>query len=763
MAIKWPSINWLGRRSGASSEEQSSAPVGASVPSAPTDPGWRALPPVQRTIGAIELTAPPRSFTSSLATAQDPALISANRPTLLTTGSSVSVLRMAEAQSDPIAAQPTPSPPAPPSRQWMPPLHIQRAGLGTGESAPQPAPPLMSSDAIEPYIDTPAASFVDAPDPDEPRPVPVVDHVEPSRPSLAVADFRREPAVQRAVEPTTPTTFAPSDRQVAAGLPIVEPTRDVPAVSAVQRTAADDAVTSDPATPDAPSALRAVPVIEFGPPGGAPLSTITEATLGTSPASETAVRASTVARHVGVQPVASPVQRTVDDAASAASPRSLLVTPGSGPIPVTTSSHPAVNALQRSAVGAGDGEAQLATPVTPVPVQRVAISAEAATVEAAHPPVVAEPLAPHVRGSASSGTQSLSAGPVSGVLQRAVAGGPGEAAGSIRPAVPLADDGPRTSLTSFAPAAEFPGVASPADFSAPVAVQRSSVRVESGEGSTHRSLSTVSSPEHAAIGPVGAGSHWTPTVFESPIARPDTPTAQRALQSGTSASPPAAAAPVGLPRGTAPPTAQRTAMPEARGASPVPPVMTLPVVQRGMDVESDTVPAPFSTATHMPSLPVDGPSSSGRIVLLPPVRTETSEPTGRTREVFADSSRPMSLQRMFGDFARPTTDSDIAPRRAQGEHATVQTMTSDEPTAQREVTSEPELTPVAQAVSEQTVPEPAPPAPAGAAPAAAPGPAPSPADVDALVGRLYEPLAARLRAELWLDRERAGALMDLHR
>jgi hypothetical protein len=32
-----------------------------------------------------------------------------------------------------------------------------------------------------------------------------------------------------------------------------------------------------------------------------------------------------------------------------------------------------------------------------------------------------------------------------------------------------------------------------------------------------------------------------------------------------------------------------------------------------------------------------------------------------------------------------------------------------------------------------------------------------------LVNRLYDPLAARLRAELWLDRERAGVLMNLHR
>jgi hypothetical protein len=33
-------------------------------------------------------------------------------------------------------------------------------------------------------------------------------------------------------------------------------------------------------------------------------------------------------------------------------------------------------------------------------------------------------------------------------------------------------------------------------------------------------------------------------------------------------------------------------------------------------------------------------------------------------------------------------------------------------------------------------------------------------DVDALARRLFEPLSARLRAELWLDRERAGLVSD---
>jgi hypothetical protein len=35
-----------------------------------------------------------------------------------------------------------------------------------------------------------------------------------------------------------------------------------------------------------------------------------------------------------------------------------------------------------------------------------------------------------------------------------------------------------------------------------------------------------------------------------------------------------------------------------------------------------------------------------------------------------------------------------------------------------------------------------------------------PTDLDELARRLYEPLTARLRAELWLDRERAGVMSD---
>ncbi|MGX9673691.1 hypothetical protein [Mycobacterium sp. HM-7] len=358
---------------------------------------------------------------------------------------------------------------------------------------------------------------------------------------------------------------------------------------------------------------------------------------------------------------------------------------------------------------------------------------------------MAEPWAPHVGGSVLRGFEPPPGGPVVAALQRAVDGGTGAPAARIRPAVPVATGDTQTSVTPFATADERPGTSSPAAFNASIEVQRSSA-------DAHHSTLSVPSPEYPPNGPDSGGPRWAPTVFESPIGRPEIPTAQRMPQSGAPASSALTAAPHGLPLSAATSALQRAALPEAG--------MAAPAVQRDSDTEFNSMPAPFGTATTVSPRAADSPSSPGRIVLLPPVRTELSEPAGHPREVLADSSRPMSLQRMFGDFARPATEPDLTPLRATNEPAAVQAVTFDGPTVQREVTSEPDSIPFAQAVSEQAAPEQA---PAGAAPAAPHGPAQAPADVDELVGRLYEPLAARLRTELWLDRERAGALMGLHR
>ncbi|WP_131810121.1 hypothetical protein [Mycolicibacterium mucogenicum] len=376
---------------------------------------------------------------------------------------------------------------------------------------------------------------------------------------------------------------------------------------------------------------------------------------------------------------------------------------------------------------------------TTAPAQRVVAGADMNSTGDAHRAVVAEPLTTYGGDQVPRKLGPVTGGPVVGALQRAVDGGAGDSVVGVRSA-------------GVSETVEFPGVPSPAAFNPPVKVQRSSAEQD-------HSAFVVPSPEHRVAGRVDDGPRWAPTVFEPPIGRTDTLTTQRLVQSDTPASPRAASTPVNLPLSAAARAVQRTVEPDAVSVGAAPPVMALPVVQRATNTESASAPSPFGTATNTLSESADNPSSPGRIVLLPPIRTETSEPAGHAREVLADSARPMSLQRMFGDFARPDSEPDAVTPWQPSEPATAQTLTFDAPAVQRAANSEPESILSAQAVSEQAAPEHAPSAPAGAAH----GPGQTPADVDELVGRLYEPLAARLRAELWLDRERAGALMGLHR
>jgi hypothetical protein len=92
-------------------------------------------------------------------------------------------------------------------------------------------------------------------------------------------------------------------------------------------------------------------------------------------------------------------------------------------------------------------------------------------------------------------------------------------------------------------------------------------------------------------------------------------------------------------------------------------------------------------------------------------------------------------------------------------YTTVQLQTAAEPP-----TSPPSEQPTAAAAAEPPAATAAPPpaaAPAAVAAGASAAPAgPSAADLDEMARRLYEPLSARLRAELWLDRERAGLVTD---
>ena len=186
-----------------------------------------------------------------------------------------------------------------------------------------------------------------------------------------------------------------------------------------------------------------------------------------------------------------------------------------------------------------------------------------------------------------------------------------------------------------------------------------------------------------------------------------------------------------------------------------------PVVQ---PISADAPPSQPAQAmsTAAASSPAQINPPRGRLVLLPPVQRTTDDgPVNPPREshgpVIAESSRTMSLQRMFEYTARPTEPQPgPEPSDASAEPSASRSITFDSPVLQREAE-----TPDAPAEPGGTTPTTSlEPTPGGAAPGG--GAAPT-TDVQELVNRIYDPLAARLRAELWLDRERAGVLMNLHR
>jgi hypothetical protein len=117
-----------------------------------------------------------------------------------------------------------------------------------------------------------------------------------------------------------------------------------------------------------------------------------------------------------------------------------------------------------------------------------------------------------------------------------------------------------------------------------------------------------------------------------------------------------------------------------------------------------------------------------------------------------ETVRALPLQRMFGDL---TTTGSSEP---------VQTMTEWHAPVQREAIPTGPAIPAGQEVAtvapvvQMAEASSAAPAAGTAAPGAPQGT--GGVDVDEMAKRLYEPLTARLRAELWLDRERAGLVTD---
>ncbi|WP_285031748.1 hypothetical protein [Mycolicibacterium sp. lyk4-40-TYG-92] len=522
---------------------------------------------------------------------------------------------------------------------------------------------------------------------------------------------------------------------------------------------------------------------------------------------------------VVAQPITSSIQRTaVDDAPALDSPRAApVINPGQSdsgaahtdaafsrvdagdpvqptfsvpssdnpPSPISTAvpvtSQPVAKELQRSQLGdlssTVTAAGRVEVPEAPAKVQRFAENPGPATSAPARQSVIAEPIASQISGSATPSFEPvsfeprsfepISGGPVVNAVQRSVGAADAVASAQLA-AVPAAVNDPRA-------ATSVSGDGSPTGSGAPVEMQRSMAHVDPVE-STVAAPSVSASPVVAEV-PADLGARWAPTVFEPSIDCGNADSGEPAQLAGNSVIPTAPTLPH-PPVGIAAPIAQRSVMPESRGvpeariSNAAPPPSAWTTVQRAVTGESDDFPVQFgaaptlSRAVAAPGTPMTtqravGSAEPGRIVLLPPVRTEQPEPPAQPREVLADSARPMSLQRMFGDFAQPVPEPETRHPSADSEHSSSQTVTFDSPVAQREMQSAPD--PVVQAAAESAPPQHDSPAPGAPPAAAASGHASSPAEVDELVGRLYEPLAARLRAELWLDRERAGALMGLHR
>jgi hypothetical protein len=148
------------------------------------------------------------------------------------------------------------------------------------------------------------------------------------------------------------------------------------------------------------------------------------------------------------------------------------------------------------------------------------------------------------------------------------------------------------------------------------------------------------------------------------------------------------------------------------------------------------------------------PSAAARrpATVMPPMpivqrHTAATDPPA---PVHRSSSAGISFASMFS----------AAAEAAETGYTTVQLQADDSSGSRKLDAAEPESVAVAQAAPtiqrEGEAPPPSTPAPSGA-PA---GGAPAGTDLDEMARRLFEPLSARLRAEFWLDRERAGLMTD---
>lgn len=275
-------------------------------------------------------------------------------------------------------------------------------------------------------------------------------------------------------------------------------------------------------------------------------------------------------------------------------------------------------------------------------------------------------------------------------------------------------------------------IAGPSEQGRAEAVQRSIV--PGGAAAAHGAESERAVQRAVEVGPVVARTVAGPAelLWPPPGGVDEGETAP--LSSAVPLTVPEVQRPVSVPVGSTPPAVQRVVYGHPGLSSPARPPRATP---QAPSVQT----APAAQAAPAAQVPASvGQGSADGEVLSWSLRDsfhaeEPVEPAVQRAEVV----RSVSLQQMFSGHAM------TAP--AEADHAVQRDEAPQEaPTVQ---TAEPAPAPAAAPV----------PAPA-AGPAAGGAKTVSAAEVEELAKRLYEPLTAKLRAELWLDRERAGRVTD---
>lgn len=693
--------------------------VPAPAVAVPADPSWRGLAPIQRAIRPMSRTVLLQGFTESLTVARDPGLVEPPP-------------RLSTEHADQIAVLPTDSQPAgapaanrPPAaapqysrRTWAPRSPVQRFTANA-------TPPTSTSESIsapDHDSDVPvvaeqhSSSLVDATDLAEPRPVSVVSEPTPELPSVEPSDADPEGSPPNPVLPTPSVIAEPTERSfpIQRAIDTGEPRTSTADKAAPSVSATVPPAPHKPETkPTAPSAKRPLPIQRAIDTGDVHAGTgadkvITPASPESPLEPERPEAAETPI--VPVMPVTSDAPIATDTAVPVAIPPSPRAEPLAA---LATPSQPErtvspLPPVQRWPENHGkQPKPPVDAPAAPnPPAAENATDADTNGTSEGLPIVMAQPMPP---------AESLTP-PSAPVVHRATSD-----------PVPGAQSTPKPSAvqrSSTKSALVVP------EFSVPPTVPETVVALPVSE-----------KPDVSHLPAQLPSVQRIPTVDVPPISGP---LSQKQLP--TSDATPAAAIP----------------LPTAVQRYPVP-----VVVPNAADHHA-TLPDP---ARHVQRSVSQGAASAppgSRLVVLPPVRStlpQTATGPSPALSVVADSPRPMSLQRMFEHTARTAAEPEsagstaVAPVGAERRESFI---TFDSPVVQREtdsgatsVTAPAEPPPTQEAPAAAAAPT------AGAAPAG--GALPGTTNVQELVNQIYDPLAARLRAELWLDRERAGVLMDLRR